>query len=48
MEKLREQYIKEVIPALMKKFNYASVMEIPKIEKKIKPRLLEGNLGFIY
>ena len=33
MEKLREQYIKEVIPALMKKFNYKSVMEVPKLEK---------------
>ena len=33
MEKLREQYQKEVIPALMKKFNYKSVMEVPKLEK---------------
>ena len=33
MEKLREQYQKEVVPALMKKFNYKSVMEVPKIEK---------------
>lgn len=33
MEKLREQYNKEVIPALMKKFNYKSVMEVPKLEK---------------
>ena len=33
MEKLREQYKKEVIPALMKKFNYKSVMEVPKIDK---------------
>ena len=33
MEKLREQYEKEVIPALMKKFNYKSVMEVPKIDK---------------
>ncbi len=33
MEKLREQYEKEVIPALMKKFNYKSVMEVPKLEK---------------
>ena len=29
MEKLREQYQKEVIPALMKKFNYKSVMQVP-------------------
>ncbi len=33
METLREQYEKEVIPALMKKFNYKSVMEVPKLEK---------------
>ena len=33
MEKLREQYEKEVIPALMKKFNYKSVMQVPKLEK---------------
>ena len=33
MEKLREQYKNEVIPALMKKFNYKSVMEVPKLEK---------------
>ena len=33
MEKLREQYEKEVVPALMKKFNYKSVMQVPKIDK---------------
>ena len=33
MEKLREQYEKEVIPALMKKFGYKSVMQVPKLEK---------------
>ena len=33
MEKLREQYKNEVIPAMMKKFNYSSVMEVPKLEK---------------
>ena len=32
MEKLREQYEKEVVPALMKKFNYKSVMQVPKLE----------------
>ena len=35
MEKLKEQYEKEVIPALMKKFNYKSVMQVPKLEKII-------------
>ena len=33
MEKLKEQYINEVVPALMKKFNYKSVMQVPKLEK---------------
>jgi large subunit ribosomal protein L5 len=33
MEKLREQYQKEVIPALMKKFGYKSIMQVPKLEK---------------
>ncbi|MBR0350312.1 MAG: 50S ribosomal protein L5 [Clostridia bacterium] len=33
MEKLREQYEKEVIPALMKKFEYKSVMQVPKLDK---------------
>ena len=33
MEKLREQYQKEVIPALMKKSGYKSTMQVPKLEK---------------
>lgn len=33
MEILKEQYKNEVIPALMKKFNYKSVMEVPKLDK---------------
>ena len=33
MEKLREQYVNEVVPAMMKKFNYTSVMQVPKLEK---------------
>ena len=33
MEILREQYQKEIIPAMMKKFNYKSEMEVPKLEK---------------
>ena len=33
MEKLKEQYQKEVVPALMKKFEYKSLMEVPKLEK---------------
>ena len=35
MEKLREQYVNEVVPAMMKKFNYTSVMQVPKLEKVV-------------
>ncbi len=33
--RLREKYYKEIIPALMKKFNYKNIMEVPKIEKVV-------------
>ena len=32
---LRDQYVKEVVPALMKKFNYKSVMQVPRLEKVV-------------
>ena len=35
MSNLREKYTSEVAPALMKQFNYKSVMQIPKIEKVV-------------
>ncbi len=33
MEALREQYEKEVKPALQKKFGYKSVMQVPRLDK---------------
>ncbi|MBM7655957.1 50S ribosomal protein L5 [Neobacillus cucumis] len=33
MNRLKEKFVKEVTPALMSKFNYSSIMEVPKIEK---------------
>ncbi len=33
MSRLRETYTKDVVPALMKKFSYTSVMQVPKVEK---------------
>ncbi len=55
MEKLREQYEKEVVPALMKKFNYKSVMQVPKLDKiviniglgetKDNPKALENAIN---
>ncbi|MEG0072992.1 MAG: 50S ribosomal protein L5 [Clostridia bacterium] len=32
---LKEKYKSEVVPALMKKFNYTSVMQVPKVEKVV-------------
>ena len=57
MEILKEQYKKEIVPALMKKFNYKSVMEVPKLEKivinvglgdiKDNPKSLENAMNDI-
>ncbi|MDQ0177346.1 50S ribosomal protein L5 [Bacillus chungangensis] len=33
MNRLKERFNKEITPALVKKFNYKSVMEVPKVEK---------------
>lgn len=33
MNRLKEKYVKEITPSLMKKFNYKSVMQVPKLEK---------------
>ncbi len=35
MPRLKDQYKAEIAPALMKKFSYKSVMEIPKLEKVV-------------
>lgn len=35
MARLKEMYKADVVPALQKKFNYKSVMQIPKIEKVV-------------
>jgi large subunit ribosomal protein L5 len=33
--RLRQRYLKEVVPALSKEFGYANVMAVPKIEKVV-------------
>ena len=33
MNRLKEKYLKEVSPALMSKFEYKSVMQVPKVDK---------------
>ena len=35
MVRLKEKYLKEVVPAMMQKFNYKNVNEIPKLEKVV-------------
>ena len=33
MNRLKEKYVNEIVPNLMKKYNYTSVMQAPKLEK---------------
>ena len=33
MNRLKEKYNNEIVPSLREKYNYASVMEVPKLEK---------------
>ena len=33
MSSLKERYKSEIVPEMMKKFNYTSVMQVPKLEK---------------
>lgn len=33
MNRLKEKYVNEIVPNLMKKYNYSSVMQVPKLEK---------------
>ena len=35
MNRLKEKYQSEIVPAMMKQFNYSSVMQVPKIEKVV-------------
>lgn len=54
MARLKEFYQKEIVPALMEKFQYKNIMEVPKLEKvvinmgvgdaKENPRFLESAI----
>ena len=33
MNRLKEKYLNEVVPSLKEKYNYTSIMEVPKLEK---------------
>ena len=43
MSSLKELYKNEVVPELMKKFNYKSIMQVPKLEKIV----IRGELFFV-
>ncbi|WP_055668500.1 50S ribosomal protein L5 [Desnuesiella massiliensis] len=55
MPRLQEKYEKEVVPALMEKFAYKNIMEVPKLEKivinmgvgeaKDNPKVLEAAVA---
>ena len=55
MNRLEKKYKDEVVPFMMKEFNYASVMEVPKVEKIVinmgigeaiaNPKLLEDAVA---
>lgn len=52
MSRLKERYIKEVVPELVSKFNYSNIMQVPKLSKIVlniglgeaiqNPKSLEG------
>ncbi len=33
MNRLKEKYVNEIVPNLTKKYNYSSIMQVPKLEK---------------
>jgi large subunit ribosomal protein L5 len=35
MPRLREKYVKEVIPNMMKEFSYKNIMEVPRVQKVV-------------
>ena len=35
MPRLKDTYKAEIVPAMMQKFNYKSVMQVPKLEKVV-------------
>ena len=55
MPRLKDTYVNEVVPALMKKYSYKSVMQIPKLDKivincacgdaKDNPKIMDAVLG---
>jgi len=55
MVRLKEKYLKEVVPAMREQFRYKSVMQVPRLEKVVvnmgvgealaNPKVLDGAVG---
>lgn len=55
MPRLKDKYVQEVAPALMKKFGYKSIMQVPKLDKVVvnvgageareNPKVMEAIMG---
>lgn len=55
MARLKEKYLTEIVPAMMQRFNYRNIMEVPKLEKVIiniglgeaiqNPKALDGAIA---
>ena len=55
MARLKDMYYEEVVPALMEKFKYKNIMEVPKLDKvvinmgvgdaKENPKFLESAMN---
>ena len=55
MNRLKEKYLNEVVPSLREKYNYKSIMEVPKLEKIVlnvglgdireNPKALENTIN---
>lgn len=35
MPRLKDKYVKEVVPSMMQKFNYKNIMQVPRLEKVV-------------
>lgn len=55
LPRLRERYSKEIVPALMKRFNYKNPMQVPRVKKVVvnmglgeavaNPKLIDGAVA---
>ena len=46
--RLKERYSNEIVPVLKEKFNYKSVMEVPKVEKIVISQGVGEALSLIH